>query len=174
MGLMIDPLVGFDSISTEELNDCLVAWGHKMGPLNRPMGAVWAHGMRHNGELVAVIGTAALISETCAGFSRREAVELARLCAVRRDLCRPALRLWREFLFPALGYDWAVSYQDEALHTGNVYRFDGWVPLARSCSGPDRRSGRKGRNKTIWGWHADAAERAARRDIKPSAQRRAV
>ena len=98
----------------------------------------------------------ALIRERVAGLSRAEAVELGRLCAATPHLCRPMLRLWREMVLPdlarAYGYRWAVSYQDAALHTGNLYRFDGWVRLATSRSGTDPRSGRKGRNKVIWGW----------------------
>ena len=66
------------------------------------------------------------------------------------------LRLWREFVFPAFGAPWAVSYQDEKLHTGNLYRFDGWRVLATSQrSGPDTRSGRAGRSKSVWGWNRD-------------------
>jgi hypothetical protein len=158
------PIVSFDTITVEEMNACLVSWGHRMGALRRPMGKMLAHGLHHNGALVAVVGTADLINGTCAGLSRAEAIELARLCAIRPDLCRPALRLWREFVFPALGREWAVSYQDEALHSGNTYRFDGWVQLGRSSSGPDRRSGRPGRSKTIWGWHCDAAVRTETRE----------
>lgn len=159
---LFEPIVSFDAISVDDMNACLVAWGHKMGPLNRPAGRMWAHGLKHNGQTVAVVGTAALINETCAGFTRAEAIELARLCAIRRDLCRPALRLWREFVFPALGRPWAVSYQDEALHDGNTYRFDGWRRVGRSSSGPDRRSGRPGRSKAIWAWHPDAQQRLSR------------
>jgi hypothetical protein len=91
-------------------------------------------------------------------LTRRDAVELSRLCVARPDLCRVALRLWRSFVFSVLarerGYRWAVSYQDAALRSGNLYRFDGWVRIGRSRSGVDPRTGRKGRNKAIWGWPA--------------------
>lgn len=154
--------VTFAPISREDLNACLVAWGHKMGPVRRPTGG-WSHGLVHDGELVAVVATDTLIRERVAGLTRHEAVELSRLCAARPDLCRVALRLWRAFVFPALceecGFVWGVSYQDAAIHSGGLYRFDGWVRLATSRSGTDSRSGRKGRRKIVWGWCDDAVMR---------------
>ena len=160
------PIAHFETISMDQANRALVEWGHKMGPCHRPMGMMLAHGLFEAGNLVAVTVASDLVAETCAGFSREKAVELARLCAIRPDLCRVALRLWREFVFPQLcaakGWEWAVSYQDEDLHDGNTYRFDGWVVLATNCrSGTDQRSGRKGRVKTIWGWHPDKQRRAS-------------
>ena len=66
-------------------------------------------------------------------------------------------------MFPPLcavhGWSWVVSYQDAVAHTGNLYRFDGWVRVGESRSGTDSRSGRKGRNKIIWGWCNDAETR---------------
>lgn len=125
-----------------------------MGELRRPTTG-WAHGLRQDNELLAVVSADTRIRPRVAGLTRRDAVELSRLCAARPDLCRLALRLWRSFVFPVLarerGYRWAVSYQDAALHSGNVYRFDGWVRLGRSRNGIDPRTGRKGRNKVIWG-----------------------
>lgn len=152
------PAVSFCPITREELNECLSAWGHLMGPVHRPTGG-WSHGLVHDGELVAVVAIDTLIRERVAGLTRHEAVELSRLCAARPDLCRVALRLWRAFVFPVLrmqcGFAWAVSYQDAALHSGGLYRFDGWVRLADSRSGTDSRSGREGRRKVIWGWCDD-------------------
>ena len=152
------PTVYFCQISRDDLNACLVAWGHRMGPIHRPTGA-WSHGLVYDVGLVAVVATDTLIRERVAGLTQRDAVELSRLCAARPDLCRVALRLWRAFVFPALcrdgGFLWAVSYQDAAIHSGNLYRFDGWVRLAASRSGTDSRSGRKGRRKIIWGWRND-------------------
>ena len=151
-------LVEFDSIDLETLNRCLAAWGHRMGPLERPMGAGPFHGLAHNGELLGVAATSSLIKEPVAGLKRSQAVELARICCARPHLCRVVLRLWREFVFPSLGHEWAVSYQDAIQHTGNLYRFDGWVQLGRSRSGTDQRSGKKGRNKRIWGWSGNAEQ----------------
>jgi len=67
------------------------------------------------------------------------------------------LRLWREMVFPALAAvhrrEIAVSYQDEALHSGNLYRFDGWQLLGKGGGGGrDTRTGRPGRKMKIWGW----------------------
>lgn len=167
-----DTTVAFEPISEAELNACLVAWDHQMGPRRRPSSG-WAHGLRFRGELLAVVATDTLIRPRVAGFSRCEAVELSRLCACRADLCRVVLRLWRTFVFSSLaaseGYRWVVSYQDAARHSGDLYRFDGWVRLARSRSGRDPRTGRIGRDKVIWGWCEDGAERARRRGSPPTA-----
>lgn len=156
-------LIRFDAITLDAVNDSLVAWGHRMGPLNRPYRQGPFHGLFHEDRLVGVVAAASLVRETCAGFGRHEALELARVCAARPDLCRVLVRLWREFVFPVLRQPWAVSYQDAVMHSGNLYRFDGWVPVGTSRSGTDQRGGRKGRSKVIWGWHADADARAARR-----------
>ena len=154
------PLVHFAPIARSELNDRLLAWGHRMGPVRRPSQG-WSHGLFHEGALVAVIATDTLIRERVAGFSREQAVELSRLCAARADVTRVALRLWRAFVFPAIaelrGVTWALSCQDAVLHSGALYRFDGWARIAFSRSGADPRTGRRGRNKWIWGWCEDSA-----------------
>lgn len=166
--MLVEPLISFDTISADELNWCLRRWGHKMGELRRPEEyGFWAQALRHNGRMVAVTAANTLIRETCAGIlTREQAVELSRVCAERPDLCRAVVRIWREFVFPPLcearGFSWAVSYQDSAIHGGNLYRFDGWVKVGRFRSGGvDPRTGRKGRSGFVWGWHADPAERAA-------------
>lgn len=136
--------VRFEAIRREDLNACLTAWGHKMGPVRRPTGG-WSHGLFHGDALVAVAATDTLIRAQFAGLGREEAVELSCLCAARPDLCRVVLRLWRAFVFPELaakrGYSWAVSYQDAQVHSGNLYRFDGWRRLSVSRSGIDTRPG---------------------------------
>ena len=136
-----------------------------MGEIHRPTRG-WSYGLRHEGRLLAVVATDTLIRERAAGLTRHDAVELSRLCAAKPDLCRVALRLWRSFAFPAIavarGCRWAVSYQDAALHSGNLFRFDGWVTLGRSRSGTDSRSGRRGRRKVIWGWCDDPQIRRSR------------
>jgi hypothetical protein len=166
VNLFEHPLISFDAISRGDLNDCLIAWQYRMGPWERPNYREIFHGLRHDGQLVAVCAAGDLIRETCAGFTRDEAVELGRVCAARRDLCRVVLRLWREFVFPALcrahGWSWVVSYQDAVMHRGDLYRFDGWVRAGESRSGTDARSGRKGRSKVIWAWCAD---RRAREEV---------
>jgi hypothetical protein len=164
--MLLDPLVSFDAISLTELNSCLVAWQHRMGPWERPdYGCQAFHGLRHHGALVAVTASARMIPAATAGLARDRAFELGRLCAIRPGLNRVALRLWREFVFPAMclthGWSWAISYQDAVLHSGNLYRFDGWVRIGTSSSGTERRSGKRGRNKVIWGWSPDISARAA-------------
>lgn len=72
--------------------------------------------------------------------------------AARPGLCRVALRLWRAFVFPRLGYQYAMSYQDSDLHNGNTYRFDGWTRLSHIRGTPDLRSGRTARNIWVWVW----------------------
>lgn len=145
------------STTIDEANAALVAWQHKMGPMNRPdYGDLTARGLYHDGTLVAVTCTAGLVRSAvgnCPWLTRGNAIEFARLCAVRPGLCRVALRLWREFTFPGMGIDYAVSYQDADIHTGNVYRFDGWARVAFNKGGStDQRTGRVGRNKYVWVW----------------------
>lgn len=170
------PLLSFDSINQDELNRALVEWGHKMGALERPYQKKdWFHGLRYQGELIAVTAASGLVAASAAGFGRSEAFELSRVCAKAPDWCRPVVRLWRQAVFPSIcevhGYSWAVSYQDAVEHTGDLYRFDGWVRVAFSASGNDARSGRTGRRKWIWAWHADATVRhQRRRDAQAVAQ----
>lgn len=165
--MMFGALVSFDAIDRAELNRCLVEWQHKMGPWERPANfPEWFHGLRHDGELVAVLAAAALIRERCAGLTRDEAIDLGRVCAARPALNRAAVRLWREFVFPALtksnGQPWVISYQDAVMHNGGLYRFDGWIKLGTSSSGTDQRRGGAGRSKVIWGFSHDRALMAAR------------
>ena len=159
------PIAHIEAIDRAALNRLLVAWGHRMGPYTRPSYAIEAHhALFQHGEPVAVTAAGDTVREVVGqtGIPRSRCVELVRLCAARRDLCRPMLRLWREMVFPAIGAvhgrDLAVSYQDEALHSGDVYRFDGWVMLTRAGGGgPDSRTGRLGRKMKVWGWPADAS-----------------
>lgn len=147
--------VGFEQVSLAEANERLVAWGHKMGALNRGNQGALCHGLIHEGKIVAVTTASTTIAPVVGGcdfLTRENTIELSRLCAERSGLCRVALRLWREFVFPALTYEYAVSYQDADLHNGNTYRFDGWERVGRSRSGPDTRSGRPGRDKYVWSW----------------------
>lgn len=168
--LRLAPLVALDPIGRPELNACLLAWGHRMGPWRRPTfrnggAGGFHHGLRVCGELVAVLAAGDLIRETAGGFTRADAFELGRVCAVSSPWTTAALRLWREAVFPELcaayGWRWAISYQTRRIHTGGLYRYDGWVWLGASSSGTDGRSGRVGRPKTIWGWCADRDERLA-------------
>ena len=166
--MLIAPIAHLAEIDVADGNRLLIAWEHRMGPMLRPNGAAWCHALHQDGRPVALAMTAGLVRETCAGLTRAEAGELARLCAAAPGLNRVMLRLWREMVFPAIaartGWVWAVSYQDAVIHSGATYRMDGWVRLGKSRSGTDARSGRKGRSKVIWGWHADPAARALRQE----------
>lgn len=151
------PLCSFEEIDLKDANACLVVWGHKMGELRRGNQDAWCQALFFAGRPVAVTTASYLISANVGGglshLTRDNTVELSRLCAERSGLCRVALRLWREFVFPSLGFEFAMSYQDADLHNGNTYRFDGWrrhdVLLH---SGKDTRSGRPGRDKYVWTW----------------------
>lgn len=156
---LIQPMVSFTGCSHVEANACLLEWGHKMGPLYRGNQGAICHWLLHEDKPVAVTMASTTIKPTVGGktgLTRENAIELSRLCAARPGLCRVALRLWREFVFPSLGYQFAISYQDADLHNGNTYRFDGWKRSSEmSRSGTDSRSGRVGRNKWIWIWKSD-------------------
>lgn len=155
---MCPPLASFEVISEQELNRCLLAWGHKMGTLQRPMARPSCYGLLHNGETIGVIACSSLIPSELCGLSRSNTIEVSRLCAARSGLCRVVLRLWRELVFPFMGYEYAISYQDEELHTGRIYKFDGWRVLTRTRSGTDQRSGRNGRHKTVWYWKLETEQ----------------
>lgn len=166
--MLFDPVQHIEAIDRAELNRLLVRWGHRMGPYLRPAYAFEAHhAMFERGEPVAVAAAGETVREVVGqtGIRRASCVELVRLCAVRPGLCRPMLRLWREMLFPAIaaahGRDLAVSYQDEALHSGDLYRFDGWLLVGRGGGGgTDARTGRNGRRMKIWAWPRDVAQAA--------------
>ena len=169
---LLPPLVSFDAIEVAQLNFYLEAWQHKMGPLNRPRFGTFggAYALMSHGQPVAVVAHEKMIAAETCGLSREEAFELARVCAVRPHLCRVAVRLWREFVFPSAarvgGFTWAISYQDRVQHRGDLYRHDGWVRLGHTSSGTDQRGRegvRKGRRKTVWGWTGDPALLAAAR-----------
>lgn len=160
MGALFDTsIVRFETIPLDEANRHLSTWGHKMGPVHRPMEVTLCHGLFHKDELMALTTTSrmipAVLSQELSALTRENCCELSRLCASRPGLCRVALRIWREFVFPGLDYSAAISYQDADLHSGNTYRFDGWKRVGYSASGTDARSGKKGRKKWIWLWQGE-------------------
>lgn len=175
MSGLFAPIMSFDTIDREAMNERLIAWGHRMGPINRPEYtkpidfAVYQHG-----EPVAVIAADTLIRDTC-NLTRADAFELSRLCGPERGMCADALWLWRHFAYPlivrAWGTPWVISYQDAARHKGFLYRFDNWVVLGYSVSGRDPRAApgtASVSRKVIWGWNADAAAMAERRANPPA------
>ena len=170
--MLVLPIAHIEAIDRADLNRLLVAWGHRMGPYTRPNFTIEAHhALFVEGEPVAVAAAGDTVRERVGqtDLARTDVVELVRLCAAREHLCRPMLRLWREIVFPALATvhqrPIAVSYQDECLHSGNLYRFDGWIELGKGGGGgADARTGRLGRKLRIWGWAATPAERDALRE----------
>jgi len=156
------PLASFDEIDLAAANALLAAWGHKMGPLMRGnSGSMHCHALFVHGEPIGLACTSSLIRECVGGgmkhLTRANTIELSRLCACNPWACRVVLRLWRELVFPGTGAVAAISYQDAKLHTGNIYRFDGWKRAAFSHSGTDKRTGRQGRDKFVWVWPITAA-----------------
>jgi len=155
------PLVHFDRIDQDAGNSLIVKWGHKMGSCDRPF-ACQCYALFHNGLAVCVVMHAPLITPSVGGvmlskaLNRDNCIELCRLCAVRSNLNRVGLRLWREFVFSSIFAagvaQHAISYQDADLHTGNTYRFDGWERFHYSHSGTDTRTGKAGRRKWLWVW----------------------
>ncbi len=159
MQIHFAPIATLQECSIAEANELLQAWGHKMGPLNRALhGEPGAHVLLHESRPVAITTTSTLVREGVGGglrdlLTRENTLELSRLCAATPALNRAMLRLWRELVFPKFGLPYTISYQDSDLHNGNTYRFDGWLRMAHEKShGVDQRSGRRGRNKWIWGW----------------------
>lgn len=173
--MLVPPVFHVESIDRSELNRWLVAWQHRMGPYTRPSFAIEAHhALFMHGEPVAVTATGdsprEVVGDT--GLGRFELVELCRLCAGRPGFNRVMLRLWREGLFPDIAKaqrrQFAVTYQDESLHTGDTYRFDGWFRIGKGGGGGrDSRTGRTGRQLSIWGWpEAVVPVVAARKEAK--------
>ena len=170
--MLLSPMVYLEMIDQPSVDIFLLENAHKMGVCHRPIGKLVSHGLFAHERLRAITVTADLVSETCGTLTREEAIELARLCSDDHSLCRVMLRLWREFIFPAFRKEWAVSYQDETLHNGNIYRFDGWRKIAvKQRSGTDKRSGRIGRIKTVWAWNSNPASLKSRQFLEENDDR---
>jgi hypothetical protein len=75
------PLVAFDRIGNEEADRLLKEWGHWLGGCNRPFGRQSFGLQVADLGLIAVAVSASTVNETCAGWPRREVVELARLAS---------------------------------------------------------------------------------------------
>jgi len=148
-------LTSLEPISLRDAKRWLTRWEHQHGPISRPV-RTDAHVIRAHGEPVAVLTTSELVCPPVAGeLYRDDAIELSRLCCADPSWSRVALRLWRNAVFPMYRRQWAVSYQDTTLHRGELYQFDGWIRLAKTSPGADRRTGRKPTPKQVWGWSSD-------------------
>lgn len=169
--LLTVPVAGVLPITPDEANDHLVAWGHKLGPVNRPFRMeAWA--LEVDGRPVVVAVSASAVSDTVAGFRRTEVVELARQCAAPGCAWanRVMLRLWREVLAPRWDC-WpvkaAISYSKNGMHKGDLYRFDGWEKVTETAGSGGGGSWSRPRYatdavhgpKTLWLWRYDAGKR---------------
>lgn len=122
------PVFGVYPIEMDLANRCLVEWEHKLGEVHRPFHQE-AYGFEVDGQLVGVATSGSIVNGPVAGYDRDQVVELTRLASPHRWACRVVLRLWREVCaqrwsgWPVLA---AVSYSHNAMHSGDLYRFDGW------------------------------------------------
>lgn len=131
------PLVSFDLIDNDVADVLLGEWDHWLGGCNRPFGRQ-SFGLILGGVgIISVAVSASTVNETCGGYRRQECVELARQCS-RPDYnwaTRAIVRLWRE-IAPRCWPYWpvraVVSYSNALRLAGDIYRFDGWIKVARS------------------------------------------
>ncbi len=157
------PVVGLYQIAVHRANELLAMWGHKLGPCGRPFHSE-AFAIEFHGDPIAVAISASVVNGPVGGLERDQVVELARLAARVRWANRVMLRLWRETCAPAWPC-WpvraAVSYSHNAMHSGNLYRFDGWEKVREDCGssggggtwGRPRADGDAVRgSKTLWLW----------------------
>ena len=128
--LDLAPLASFRVLDPAMADALLTAWGHYLGPCERPFGRQ-DFALAVDGAVVCVATSASAVSSTVASFRRDEVVELARLCRAPDApwATRVCLRLWREVGAPRWPY-WKprayTAYSQRNRHDGDVYRFDGW------------------------------------------------
>lgn len=159
------PISGLYPIDIAAANRLLVEWGHKLGPCLRPFRQE-GYALELDGQPIAVAVSASIVNGPVAGFERSEVVELARLAAQAPWASRVMIRLWRECCAPRWAC-WpvlaAVSYSHNAMHRGDLYRFDGWERVrddAGSAGGGTWSSERKSGDavlgkKSLWLWRYD-------------------
>lgn len=150
------PIVTFDQIDKADADRALAAWGHWLGPCNRPFG-IQSFGLFVRGALVSVAVSASTVVDRCAGYDRCEVIELTRQCSAPewRSMTRVCVRLWRE-LAPGCWHHWQakalVSYSNAIRHSGDIYRFDGWTRYGDVKGGAKVNYGRPKviDPKTVW------------------------
>lgn len=126
--LIETPAAGLYPIALGDANRLLVAWKHKLGACERPFHSE-AFAFEVHGEPIAVAISASIVNGPVGGFGRMEVVELARQGASRSWANRVMLRLWREVCapsWPCWKVKAVVSYSHNGMHSGQLYRFDGW------------------------------------------------
>jgi hypothetical protein len=161
------PIAGLYPLDVAEANRLLVAWGHNLGPLNRPF-TMLAYAVELDGRPVSLAMSASTVGATAGGYPRTAVVELARLCTdpAHRWATRVMLRLWREACAPRWP-DWpvvaALSYSQNKHHEGHIYQLDGWKVLAEDCGSNGGAAWSRKRyageaahgKKTLWGYRYD-------------------
>lgn len=156
------PIVGLYPMDVDDANQLLVEWEHKLGPCNRPFHQE-AFALEVANRVVAVAISASIVNGPVGGFERNEVVELARCAASEPWANRLMIRLWREAcarLWPCWPVKAAVSYSHNGMHTGDLYRFDGWQRWKTDAGSSGGGTwGRKRSNtdavygkKTLWGF----------------------
>ncbi len=126
----------------EERSRASTPWGPSQGATVYADGVVFHSTAGHGGFLLSADRNRKVhpsIRVVGAAYAARCARALTPLRR-KPDLCRVVLRLRRSFVFPAITVArvcrWAVSYQDSVLHSGNLYRFDGWARSVDREAGP--------------------------------------
>lgn len=156
--------VAFGPVNQQLGNRLLEDWGHYLGPCLRPFG-IEAWLLEVAGDPVCIAVGASVVSGNVGRWTRRDVVELARLCSApdARWATRVGLRLWREVAaqsWPHWPVTAAVAYSQDARHPGSIYRFDGWEKVASSAGSSgggtytktrDTEHAASGR-KTLWAW----------------------
>lgn len=126
--LIETPAAGLYPISVDDANALLVAWQHRLGSCVRPFHSE-AFALEVHGRPVAVAMSASIVNGPVGGYRRDQVVELARQGACEHWANRVMLRLWREVCaraWPCWPVKAAVSYSHNSMHSGDLYRFDGW------------------------------------------------
>jgi hypothetical protein len=161
------PMVGLYPTTMATANGLLVAWGHKLGPVHRPFRQE-AFALELDGDVLAIATSGSIVNGPVAGYERDEVVELTRLASSVPWANRIMLRLWREACAPRWG-SWpvraAISYSHNAMHRGDIYRFDGWEKVRDDAGSSGGGTwGRKRLNteavygkKTLWVWRYEGA-----------------
>jgi hypothetical protein len=158
------PLSGLYPVKLDEANVLLEQWRHRLGPVHRPFRSE-AFALELDGRPLSVAVSASVVSATVAGYEREQVVELARLGSDPTEAwaTRIMLRLWREVCAPRW-HSWqvqaAISYSHNAMHRGDIYRFDGWKRIRDDCGSSGGGSWSRPRyatdvvhgRKTLWLW----------------------
>ena len=126
-------LASVQRMDVDAANRLLVKWEHKLGPCNRPFHQE-AFALYVLDRPVSVAISASIVNgpvgpKDGVRYERTQVVEIARQASCEPWANRVMIRLWRETcarLWPCWPVEAAVSYSHNGMHTGDLYRFDGW------------------------------------------------